>query len=93
MSKENRTQTLIKVRTKEAAIHFDAPTSQDEESYDDDISEVDKDDAEVVPDKDDAQMEGLKPAEANTLKDNEGQEETNKEDDGQTSKPAYKKPV
>ena len=94
MSKENRAQTLIKVGTEEAATHFDAPTSQDEESYDGDISEVDEEDAEVVPDKeDDAQMEGSKPAGTNTLTDNEGQEETNKEDDSQTSKPADKKPV
>ena len=35
----------------------------------------------------------MKPAGANRLTDNEGQEETNKEDDGQTSKPADKKPV
>ena len=82
MSKENRTQTLIKVGTEEATTCFDAPTSQDEESYDGNISEVDKEDAKVVPDKeDDAQMEGTKPAGANTLTDNEGQEETNKEDD------------
>ena len=94
MSKENRTQTLIKVGTTEAATHFDAPTSQDEESYDGNISKVDKEDAEVVPHKEyDAQMEGLKPAGAHTLTDNEGQEETNKEDDSQTSKPADKKPV
>ena len=94
MSKENRTQTLIKVRTEEATTHFDAPTSQDEESYDGNISEVDEEDAEVVLDKeDDAQMEVSKAAGADTLTDNEGQEETNKEDDGQTLKPADKKPV
>ena len=73
---------------------FNAPTSQDEESYDGDISEVDEEDAEVVPDEEgDAQVEGSKPAGANTLADTEGQEETNKEDDGQTSKSADKKPV
>ena len=38
-------------------------------------------------------MEGLKPAGADTLADNKGQEETNKEDGGQTAKPADKKPV
>ena len=38
-------------------------------------------------------MEGLKPTGADTLADNESQEETNKEDDGQTSKPANKKPA
>ena len=35
----------------------------------------------------------MKPAGADTLADNEGQEETNKEDDSQTLKPADKKPV
>ena len=90
-SKENRTQTLIKVKTKEATTRLEAPTSQDEESYDGDMSEVDEEDVEVVPDKeDDAQMEGLKPAGADTLADNE---ETNKKNDGQISKPADKKPV
>ena len=90
MSKENRTQTLIKVGTEEATTHFDAPTSQDEESYDGDISEVAEEDTEVVPDEeDDTQME----ARADTLADNEGQEVTNKEDDGQTSKPVDEKPV
>ena len=50
-------------------------------------------DTEVVPDEeDDTQMEGLKPAGADTLTDNEGQKETNK-DDGQTSKPVDKKPA
>ena len=38
-------------------------------------------------------MEGLKPVGAHTLTDNEGQEATNKEDSGQTLKPADKKPV
>ena len=94
MSKENRTQTLIKVRTDEATTYFDAPTHQDGESYDGDISEVYEEDAEVVSDEeDDAQMEGSKPARADTLAENEGQEKTNKEDDGQTPKPADKKPV
>ena len=56
MSKENRTQTLIKVGTKEGSTHFDAATSQGEESYDGNISKVDEEDSEVVPDEDDAQM-------------------------------------
>ena len=94
MSKENRTQTLFKVGTKEAATHFDAHTSQDEASYDGDISKVDEEDVEVIPDKvDDAQMEGSKPVGANTVTNNEGQEATNKEDSGQISKPTNKKPV
>ena len=94
MLKENRTQTLIKVGTEEATTHFNAPMSQDEGSYDGNISEVDEEDVEVVPDEvDDAQIEGLKPAGADTLIENEGQEATNKEADGQTSKPTDKKPV
>ena len=49
---------------------------------------------EVVPDKaDDAQIEDSKPVGADTLTGNEGQEATNKEDDGQTLKSADKKPV
>ena len=88
MSKENRTQTLIKVGTEEAMTHFDAPTS-----YDGDISEVDEEDTEVIPDKEDAQIEDSKPAGDDTLADNEGQEETNKEDGNQTARPADKKPV
>ena len=93
MSKENRTQTLIKVGTEKATTHFNAPTSQDEESYDGDISEVDEEDAEVIPDEvDDAQMAGLKQAGTDTLTENEGQEETNKEDGSQTANPADKKP-
>ena len=47
MLKEDRIQTLIKVGTEEAA----APISQDEESYDRNISKVDEEDAEVVPEK------------------------------------------
>ena len=94
MSKENRTQTLIKVGIEEATTCFDAHMSQDEASYDGNISEVDKEDVEVVPDEvDDAQIEGLKPAGADTLANNEGQEVNNKEDNGQTSKPTDKKPV
>ena len=50
MSKENRAHTLITVGVEEAATCFDAPTSQDEESYDGDVSGVDEEDAEVVPD-------------------------------------------
>ena len=94
MSKENRTQTLIKVETEEATTHFDAPTSQDKASYDGNISEVDEEDIEVVPVQvDDAQIEGLKPVGADTLAHNEGQEVTNKEDGNQTLKPTDKKPV
>ena len=94
MSKENRTQTLIKVGTKEATTCFYAHTSQDEASYDGSVSKVDEEDVKVVPNEvDDAQIEGSKPVGADTLADNEVQEVTNKEDGGQTSKPTDKKPV
>ena len=94
MSTENRTQTLIKVGMKEATTHFDAHTSQDEASYDCDISKADEEDVKVVPDDvDDAQTEGSKLAGADTLPNNEGQEATNKKDDGKTLKHTDKKPV
>ena len=49
--------------------------SQDEASYDCEISEVDEEDVEVIPDEvDDAQMEGSKPVGADTVTDNEGQD-------------------
>ena len=57
MSKENRTQTLIKVGAEEASTHFNAHISQDEASYDGNISDADEEDIEVVPDKvDDTQI-------------------------------------
>ena len=94
MSKENRTQTLIKVGMEETTTHFDAHTSQDEESYDGDIFEADEEDVKVVPDEvDDAQTEGPKLAGADTFPNNEGQEAANKEDDGKILKPTDKKPV
>ena len=44
MSKENRTQTLIKVGAEEASTHFNAHASQDEASYNGDISDAEEDD-------------------------------------------------
>ena len=94
MSKENRTHTLITTGTEEAATHFNATTSQDAESYDSDVSEVDEEDAEVVPDEeDDTQIETSKSAGDDMLPDNEGQEGANKEDGDQTAKPVDRKPV
>ena len=94
MLKENRTQTLIKVGTEEASTHFDAHISQDEASYNGDVSDADEEDIEVVPDEvDDTQIEGSKPAEADTVTDKEVPKATNKEDGGQTSKSVDKKPV
>ena len=94
ISKESRVQTLITVGTEEAATHFDAITSQDKKSYDGDVSEVDKEDAEVIPDEaEDSPIKTSKPAGDDKLPDNEGQDETNKEDGDQTAKSGDKKPV
>ena len=91
MSKENRTQTLIKIG---ASTRFDAHTSQDEASYNGDISDAEEDDIKVVPDKvDDTQIEGSEPVEADTVADKEVPKATNKEDGAQTSKSADKKPA
>ena len=94
MSKENRTQTLIKVGAEEASTHFNAHTPQDEASYDGDVSDADEEDIKVVPDKvDDTHIKGLKPVEADTVADKEVPKATNKEDGGQTLKSTDKKPV
>ena len=94
MLKENRTKTLIKVGAEEASTRFDAHTSQDEASYDGDVSDADEEDIEVVPDEvDDTQIEGLEPVEADTVTDKEVPKATNKEDGNQTSKSTDKKPV
>ena len=91
MSKENRTQTLIKVGAEEASTRFDAYASQDEASYDGDISNAEEDDIEVVPDEvDDIQI--LKPTEAVPLADKEVPKTTNKEDGGWTLKSVDKNP-
>ena len=94
MLKENRTQTLIKVRTEEVSTHFDAHTSQNEASYNGNISDADEEDIKVVPDKvDDTQIKGSKPAEADTVTDKEVPKAINKDDGGQNSKSTDKKPV
>ena len=93
MLKENGTQTLIKVGTEEASTCFDAHTSQDEASYDGNVSDADEEDIEVVSDKvDDTQIEGSKQAEADTVADKEVPKATNKEDNGQTLKSMDKNP-
>ena len=51
MSKENRTLILIKIGTEEALTHFNVHASQDEASYDVDVSNAEEDDIKVVPDK------------------------------------------
>ena len=93
MSKENRTQTLIKVGAEEASTCFDAHASQDEASYNGDISDAEED-IKVVPDEvDDTQIEGSKPVEVDTVTDKEVPEATNKEDGSQTLKSTDKKPA
>ena len=54
MFKENRTLTLMKVGMEEASTRFDTPASQDEASYDGDVSDAGEDDIKVVPDEVDA---------------------------------------
>ena len=94
MSKGNRTQTLIKVRAEEASTCFDTHASQDEASYDGNISDAEEDDIEVVPDEvDDTQIEGSKPVEAILVADKEVPKATSKEDGGQTSKSVDKVPA
>ena len=94
MLKENRTQTLVKVGAEEASMLFDAHVSQDEASYNGNISDADEEDIEVVPDKvEDTQIEGSKPVEADTIRDKEVPKATNKEDGGQTTKSMDKKPA
>ena len=89
MSKENRTQILIKVEAEEASTHFNVHISQDEASYD-----GNEEDIKVVPDKeDDTQMEGSKPVEADTVTDKEVPEATNREGGSQTLKSTDKKPA
>ena len=62
MLKDNRTQTLIKVGAEEACTHFNAHVSQDEASYNGNISDADEEDIEVVPDNvDDTHIKGSKP--------------------------------
>ena len=94
MSKENSTQNLIKVGAGEASTCFDAHTSQDEASYDGNVSDADEEGIKVVPDEvDDTPIKGSKAVEADTVTDKEVPKATNKEDGGQTSKSMDKKPV
>ena len=79
MLKENRTLTLLKVGTKEASTHFDAPASQDEASYDGDVSDAGEDDIKVIPDEiDDILAESSGPAKAISAVAREVQKTTDK---------------
>ena len=51
MSKENRTLTLMKVGMDKALTCFNTHASQDEASYDGDVSDAGEDDIKVVPDE------------------------------------------
>ena len=51
MSKENRTQNLIKVGMEDTTTHFNAHTSQDKASYNSDISKADEENVRLVPDE------------------------------------------
>ena len=82
------------IGTEEVVTCFNATTSQDKESYGGDVSNEDKEDAQVIPDEaDDVQIKTSKSATDNTLPDNEGQEVTNKGDGDQTAKSDGKKPA
>ena len=72
MLKENRTLTLIKVGREEASTHFNVHASQDEASYDGNMSDAEEDDIEVIPDEvDDTQVESSKPVGAISTADKE----------------------
>ena len=93
MSRDNRTQTLIKVGAEKASTHFNAHVSQDEASYNGDISDA-KEDIKVIPNEvDDTQIKGSKPVEADIIADKEVPEATNKKDGSQTSKSMDRKPA
>ena len=73
---------------------FDAHASQDEASYDGDMSDTEEDDIEVVPDKvDDTQVKSSKPGEAVSAADKEVPKASNKGGGSQTSKSVDKNPT
>ena len=72
MLKENRALTLSKVGTEEVLTRFNAHASQDEASYNGDMSNAEEDDIKVIPDEvDDRQVESLKPGGAVSAADKE----------------------
>ena len=94
MLKENRTLTLMKVGMEEASTRFDAHASQDEASYDGDVSDTEEDDIKVVPDEiDDTQVESLKPVRATSTAEKEVQKATNKSGGGKTLRSVDKNPT
>ena len=94
MSKENRALTLIKVGMEEALTHFNVHASQDEASFDGNVSDAEDDAIKVIPDEvDDTQVESLKPVGAVSAADKEVQKVTNKSGGGQTLKSVDKNPT
>ena len=94
MSKENRTLTLIKVGREEASTHFDAHASQDEASYDGNVSDAEEDDIKVIPNNVyDTQVESSKPVSDISAADREVQKATNKSSGSQPSKSMDKNPT
>ena len=62
----------MKVGTEEALTRFNAHASQDEASYDGDMSDAEEDDIKVVPDEvNDTQVESSKPVGAVSAADKE----------------------
>ena len=93
MLNENMALIPIKVGMEEALTHFDAHASQDEASYDGNVSDAEEDDIEVIPDEvDDTQVKSLKPVGAISAADKEVQK-ANKSGGSQTSKSADKNPT
>ena len=81
----------MKVRTKEASTHLNVPASQDEASYDGDVSNAGEDDIKVIPDNvDDRLAESSGPAKAISAVAREVQKTSDKSNGGQTSKSAGK---
>ena len=94
MSKENGTLTLMQVGMEEAWTCFDVHASQDEASYDGNVSDAEEDNIEVVPDEvDDTQVESSKPVGAVSTADEEDQKTTNNSSGSQTLKSADKNPT
>ena len=76
-----------KVGAEEASTPFDAPASQDEASYDGDVSDAREDDIEVIPDMlGNTPVKSSGPAKAISAVNREVQKITDKSDGGQTSK-------
>ena len=93
MLKENRTLTLVKVQMEEALTHFDAHASQDEASFDGDMSGA-EDNIEVVPDEvDGTQVKSSKPVGVTSATGKKVQKVADKSGGSQTLKSVDKNPT